>query len=131
MTRLSCIGIALIGCLAVTGCGPDPQLGSGKNDGGNNNGDGGGNNGDGGNNNGDGGGNNGDGGSNGCFGLECLVDRNCPGGAKTTLNGTVYAPNGTLPLYNATVFVPNGALDEFTEGVTCDRCDGTVSGNRS
>ena len=64
-----------------------------------------------------------------CTGLECLVVHNCAGGAKTTLTGTVFAPNGTLPLYNATVFIPNGPLDEFTEGVACDRCDGVVSGN--
>jgi hypothetical protein len=64
----------------------------------------------------------------GCVGLECFqVD--CSGGGTTSLSGTVYAPNGTLPLYNATVYVPNGPVSAFDEGVTCDRCGGTLSGN--
>jgi len=64
-----------------------------------------------------------------CTGLECQIEHNCSGGTKTTLTGKVYAPNGTLPLYNATVFVPNAPLEAFTAGVSCDRCDGSVSGN--
>jgi len=64
-----------------------------------------------------------------CTGIGCNVERNCPGGAKTTVTGTVYAPNGTLPLYNATVYVPVDVPEAFTAGVTCDRCDGKVSGN--
>ncbi len=87
-----------------------------------------------------GGGNNGDGGDGGngngidlsvpgfCEGLECQINHQCPGGAKTTITGTVYAPNGTLPLYNAVVFIPNATVEPFTSGVTCDRCDGAVSG---
>jgi hypothetical protein len=64
-----------------------------------------------------------------CVGLECQVNKNCAGGVRTTITGKVFAPNGTLPLYNATVFVPNTPLEPFTSGVTCDRCDGKVSGS--
>ena len=53
----------------------------------------------------------------------------CPGGGTTTLSGKVYAPNGTLPLYNAIVYIPSVPVDPFTSGVTCDRCNGQVSGN--
>jgi hypothetical protein len=61
--------------------------------------------------------------------LRSHVNLSCPNGAHTTLTGTVYAPNGTLPLYNAAVYVPNGTVEGFTEGVTCDRCDGKLSGD--
>jgi hypothetical protein len=64
-----------------------------------------------------------------CVGWACQVNKACAGGAKTTITGKVYAPNGTLPLYNAAVFVPNGAVNEITPGVTCDRCDGKLTGN--
>ncbi len=64
-----------------------------------------------------------------CVGLECKVNRSCAGGAKTTITGKVFAPNGTLPLYNAAVYVPNGAVEAITPGVTCDRCDGKLPGN--
>jgi len=80
---------------------------------------------------GDGGNNNGadlSGTNIGCEGLECQINHQCAGGAKTTITGTVYAPNGTLPLYNAVVFIPNAPVDPFTPGVTCDRCNGAVSG---
>jgi hypothetical protein len=61
-----------------------------------------------------------------CVGLECKqVD--CPGGEKTTVTGTVYAPEGTLPLYNVLVYVPNAPLDPITDGASCDQC-GQVSG---
>ncbi|HEX9101400.1 MAG TPA: carboxypeptidase-like regulatory domain-containing protein [Polyangia bacterium] len=80
-----------------------------------------------------GGGNGGTGGSgaNGggpCVGLQCQ-QMQCPGGGSTTLTGKVFAPNGTLPLYNAIVYVPNTAPAPFTSGVTCDRCNGSVSGD--
>ncbi|MEO6950637.1 MAG: hypothetical protein ABI321_02410 [Polyangia bacterium] len=61
--------------------------------------------------------------------LRSHVNRSCPNSGHTTLTGTVYAPNGTLPLYNAAVYVPNGTIEDFTEGVTCDRCDGKLSGD--
>ncbi len=70
----------------------------------------------------------GGGGSSGCVGLQCQQVQ-CPGGGTTTLTGKVYAPNGTLPLYNAIVYVPNSTPAPFTDGVTCDRCNGAVSGD--
>jgi hypothetical protein len=61
-----------------------------------------------------------------CTGLACKqVD--CANGKKTTLKGTVYAPNGSLPLYNAIVYVPQEPLAPLHDGATCDRC-GSVSG---
>ena len=68
------------------------------------------------------------GGSGGCVGLQCQ-QMSCPGGGTTTLTGKVFAPNGTLPLYNAIVYVPNSTPAPFTDGVTCDRCSGSVSGD--
>lgn len=63
-----------------------------------------------------------------CFGLECQ-QTTCPGGATTTLSGTVFTPAGNLPLYNAIVYVPNGPVQPFpTGGVTCDRCGAATSG---
>jgi hypothetical protein len=79
---------------------------------------------------GDGGGGNGDGGGPGptcTAGGACQMS--CSGGGTTTLTGKVFAPNGTLPLYNAIVYIPSTTPAQFTEGVTCDRCNGQVSGN--
>ncbi len=66
--------------------------------------------------------------NSGCVGLQCQ-QMDCPGGATTTLTGKVYAPNGTLPLFNAIVYVPNTTPAAFTDGVSCDRCNGEVSGD--
>ncbi len=63
-----------------------------------------------------------------CETLACRVNQSCPGGAHTTIRGRVFAPNGTLPLYNATVSIPTAPVEPFAAGVTCDRCDGKVSG---
>ena len=52
----------------------------------------------------------------------------CPGGASTTVSGTVYAPNGKLPLYNVAVYVPNAPLEPLSPGMTCDRCGTLASG---
>jgi hypothetical protein len=52
----------------------------------------------------------------------------CAGGATTTMSGTVYDPAGKVPLYNATVYVPNAPLDAVAEGVSCDKCNATLSG---
>jgi hypothetical protein len=81
---------------------------------------------------GDTGGNNGGGGSggstgSGCVGLQCQ-EVACAGGTPTTLTGTVFAPDGVTPLYNAIVYIPNSPPGSFTDGVSCDRCNG-VSGN--
>jgi hypothetical protein len=48
---------------------------------------------------------------------------------QTTLTGKVFAPDGITPLYNAIVYVPNATPGPFTDGVSCDRCNGSVSGN--
>ena len=74
---------------------------------------------------------NGDGGPpplDACAGLGCQ-QVTCMGGGTTSISGTVYAPNGTLPLYNATVYVPNSPVGALTEGVQCDRCGATLSGD--
>ena len=63
-----------------------------------------------------------------CVGLKCQ-QVTCGGGQKTTISGTVFAPNGTLPLYNVIVYVPNTPLDPIPSGATCDTCGATVSGS--
>ena len=70
----------------------------------------------------------GGGGSSGCVGLRCQ-QMDCGAQPPTTLTGKVFAPNGTLPLYNAIVYIPNTTPAAFTDGVTCDRCNGSVSGD--
>jgi hypothetical protein len=62
-----------------------------------------------------------------CTGLKCQ-QVTCSSG-KTTLSGTVFAPNGTLPLYNVIVYVPNAPLDPIPSGATCDSCGAQVSGS--
>ncbi len=62
-----------------------------------------------------------------CVNLECL-QVTCPGGGTTRLTGTIYTPKGDLPLPNVTVYVPNADLLPLPEGVTCERCDGFISG---
>jgi hypothetical protein len=52
----------------------------------------------------------------------------CPQGTTTTLSGIVYDPAGLDPLYDVIVYVPSSGLTPFSDGATCDRCDGTVSG---
>ena len=71
-----------------------------------------------------------DGGSEGskpCTGL-CLRQKECTGGATTSLSGTVMDPAGKVPLYNVLVYVPNAPVAPITNGATCDRC-GSVSGD--
>jgi hypothetical protein len=63
----------------------------------------------------------------GCTGIACNIDK-CAGRPKTTVKGTVYDPGGKLPLYNVMVYVPNAPLDDLVEGVSCQKCDTTVSG---
>jgi hypothetical protein len=73
-------------------------------------------------------GNEGGGGPAGCIGLACAKPK-CNGTNTTTLTGKVFAPNGKDPLYNVLVFVPNGDLKPFDEGVTCETCEKSVSGD--
>jgi hypothetical protein len=53
----------------------------------------------------------------------------CTGATKTTISGTVYDPAGKTPLYNVILYVPSAALDPIPEGVSCDQCNGQVSGH--
>ena len=62
------------------------------------------------------------------MGLQC-AQVTCANGATTTLIGSVYDPSGQVPLYNAVVYVPNGEVKPFTQGVTCDRCGSTTTGD--
>ncbi|MBX3209534.1 MAG: carboxypeptidase regulatory-like domain-containing protein [Labilithrix sp.] len=62
-----------------------------------------------------------------CTGL-CLRQKECAGGATTSLSGTVMDPAGKVPLYNVLVYVPNAPVDAIKNGATCDRC-GSVSGD--
>ena len=66
----------------------------------------------------------------GCQGLECNQPA-CTGASKTTLTGRVFDPAGKVPLYNVVVYVPNGEPAPIAAGLgpTCDRCDGSVSGD--
>lgn len=63
-----------------------------------------------------------------CVGLACQKPK-CGSSNTTTLSGTVFAPNGQDPLYNVLVFVPNGELRPFDDGVACETCEKSVSGN--
>jgi hypothetical protein len=76
-----------------------------------------------GNNNGSGSGN-----ASGCVGLQCQ-QVTCSGGTSTSLTGKVFAPDGVTPLYNAIVYVPNTPPAAFTDGVSCDRCNGSFYSN--
>jgi hypothetical protein len=62
----------------------------------------------------------------------CLKQVTCPGGAKTTISGKVYAPGKGAsvgdPLLNALVYVPNAAVQPFQPNVSCDKCTDNVSG---
>jgi hypothetical protein len=49
-------------------------------------------------------------------------------GPKTTLSGTIYDPAGNVPLYNVAVYIPNQPLTPVSEGLSCQKCDGTASG---
>ncbi|MBI4511667.1 MAG: hypothetical protein HY698_18685 [Deltaproteobacteria bacterium] len=54
-----------------------------------------------------------------CRGAEC--QNFCPDGKKTTLSGTVTAPNGIDPVAGAIVLVPS-EIDEIPSTVSCDLC---------
>jgi len=62
-------------------------------------------------------------------GLACAQVQ-CDGGVTTTVSGIVYDPAGKVPLYNVVVYVPNAPVQPFSSnGATCDKCGGTVSGS--
>jgi len=66
----------------------------------------------------------------------CLSQVTCPGSAKTTVSGTVYAPTNAAmgygnpdPIYNALVYIPNAPVSAFSTGVSCEQCSATASGS--
>jgi hypothetical protein len=63
-----------------------------------------------------------------CTDLKCRV-RACPGGASTSISGTVYDPAGKNPLYDVVVYVPNAPLDPLTPGASCYSCRDLYSGH--
>ena len=57
--------------------------------------------------------------------LRCYVDMSCPGGASTTLKGTVFDPAGKNPLADVLVFVPydRSPLPPIATGTrSCSSC---------
>lgn len=64
----------------------------------------------------------------GCTNLQCQ-QRECAGGATTTISGKVYDPAGNNPLYNIVVYVPNAALAAMPQGTTCNACESLFSGS--
>jgi hypothetical protein len=68
------------------------------------------------------------GGPLGCRNLQCqrVV---CDNGGKTTVSGKIYDPAGKVPLYNVVVYVPNDPVAPISDGVSCEKCDGTASGS--
>jgi hypothetical protein len=78
-------------------------------------------------------------GTGNCNNLECLQTMCMVGtctvpacgeleGPKTTLSGVIYDPAGNVPLYNVAVYIPNKTLDAVPEGLSCQQCNGTASG---
>ncbi len=64
-------------------------------------------------------------------GLACFqVDCASKGLPPTTVEGTVFAPNGTLPLYGVDVYVPASEPGPLPAGVTCSRCTDELPGGQ-
>jgi hypothetical protein len=63
-----------------------------------------------------------------CQNLQCKQVA-CPGGATTTVTGTVYDPAARNPLYNVTVYVPNETPQALPSGVSCDSCSSLYTGD--
>jgi hypothetical protein len=125
MRQLVAVGLVVA---AALGCSPTSinhhlgPGGSGGSGGGGNGGSGGGG------GAGGGGGTGGTGGGGGSGPAMNGVPQDCPTGGTTTITGKVFAPNGTLPLYNAIVYVPASTPMPIPDGVSCNACDGKVSG---
>ncbi len=75
-----------------------------------------------------------DGGMRPCTNL-CLQQSACDGGTRSSISGTVLAPTDPArfgapdPLPGAFVYVPNGTVTPFTQGVQCEKCSASVSGD--
>lgn len=65
-----------------------------------------------------------------CVGLRCDVPR-CPPGVTTRVTGVVHAPTRVdpEPLPNVSVYVPNAPLDTFPTEISCEGCDGFLTGD--
>src|SRR5882724_4943670 len=64
-----------------------------------------------------------------CEGLGCsIVDCTATNQPRTSVSGTVYAPNGSLPLYGVTVYVPVRDPGPLAAGVQCARCADDLQG---
>jgi hypothetical protein len=50
------------------------------------------------------------------------------GKPRTTISGTILAPNGTLPLYGVTVYVPEEDPGPLPDGLQCTRCTDPLPG---
>jgi len=50
------------------------------------------------------------------------------GGCRASVSGTVMDPAGVAPIYNAIVYVPGAAVLPIPDGVSCDRCGASPSG---
>jgi hypothetical protein len=62
--------------------------------------------------------------------LGCYVNMSCPGGAKTTITGTVFDPAGRNPLPNVGVYVPEdpATVPPLVPGTSsCMACQSTIS----
>ena len=59
-----------------------------------------------------------------CFQFDC-ASKGLP---RTTISGTVYAPNGTLKLYGVDVYVPRSDPGPLIDGVRCDSCSAGLLG---
>jgi hypothetical protein len=62
-----------------------------------------------------------------CENLQCQQFA-CPGGATTTLSGTVFDPAGRNPLFGVVVYVPNKPVEPLPSGASCEACNALYTG---